>query len=122
MQVWPVLCAGSGSKWSEGVTPSLTLSMHLNPPASAPSQTSTSPGGSSRPTTRPSSGRSAATRPSSANGTAASSGNGATAVANIQLRPSTVWLSLPFLQRLQAFFAPLANIPATATQDDRYET
>ena len=122
LQVWPVLCAGSASRRSEGVTPSLTLSMHLNPPASPSSQSSTSPAALSRPTSRPSSGRSAALRPSSANGTAASGGTGSAAVASIQLRPTTVWLSLPFLRRLQTFFEPLSTVPAAATQHDRYET
>ena len=96
---------------SGGVTPSLTLCMHLNPPAFPSSPSSASPGTASQPITRPGSGRSSASRPGSA---ASVGGGGATAVASIQLRPSTVWLSLSFLQRLQTFFEPLTSMPATA--------
>lgn len=109
-----MLCAGRGSRKSDGVTPSLTLNMHLNPPASDGPPSSAA---SSRPTSRPSSGR----RPASCPNAAAGGASEATAVASVQLRPSTVWLSLPLLQRLQSFFEPLANMPATATQGDRCE-
>ena len=84
--------------------------MHINPstPPNPPSgATSRAP---SRATSRPSSGRSAA----------ASSGGNATAVASVQLRPSTVWLSLPLLQRLQAFFEPLTNLPAAPVRQSGY--
>ncbi len=86
--------------------------MHLNPPASHGARSSAA---SSRPTSRPSSGRSATSRSSAAAG----GGSEATAVASVQLRPSTVWLSLPLLQRLHSFFEPLANLPAAVTQDNR---
>ncbi len=111
-----MLCAGGGSRKIDGVTPSLTLNMHLNPPASHGPPSSAA---SSRPTTRPSSGRSASSCSSTAHAAAAGGGSAATAVANVQLRPSTVWLSLPLLQRLQSFFEPLSNLPAAVTQDDR---
>jgi len=107
-----VLCAGGGSRKSDGVTPSLTLNMHLNPPASHGPPSSAA---SSCPTTRPSSGRSATSRSSAAAG----GGAEAAAVANVQLRPSTLWLSLPLLQRLQSFFEPVANLPAAVTQAHR---
>lgn len=103
LQVWPVLCAGRGSHKAQGINPSVTLSMHVNPfPSSNPPS-----GGPSRGPSRPTS------RPGNA---ALSSGGAATAVASIQLRPSTVWLSLPLLQRLQAFFEPLTNVPSDAEQ------
>jgi len=92
--------------------------MHLNPPASYGPPSSAA---SSRPTSRPSSGRSAASRSSTAHAAALGGGAEAAAVASVQLRPSTVWLSLPFLQRLQSFFEPLANMPAAAAHDNRYE-
>ncbi len=111
-----MLCAGGGSRKSDGVTPSLSLNMHLNPPAShGPPSSAASP----RPTSRPSSGRSTTSRSSTAHAAAAGGGTDSAAVSNVQLRPSTVWLSLPLLQRLQSFFEPLANLPAAATQDDR---
>ncbi|KAL0044023.1 hypothetical protein WJX82_003156 [Trebouxia sp. C0006] len=116
IQVWPVLCAGGGSRKSDGVTPSLILNMHLNPPASHGPPSSAA---SSRPTTRPSSGRSATSRSSTAHAATVGGGAEAAAVASVQLRPSTVWLSLPLLQRLQSFFEPLSNLPAAVTQDDR---
>ncbi len=111
-----MLCAGGGSRKSDGVTPSLTLNMHLNPPASHGPPSSAA---SSRPTTRPSSGRSATSRSTTAHAATAGGGAEAAAVASVQLRPSTVWLSLPLLQRLQSFFEPLSNLPAAVTQDDR---
>ncbi len=90
--------------------------MHLNPPASHGPPSSAA---SSRPTTRPSSGRSATSRSSTAHAAAAGGGAEAAAVASVQLRPSTVWLSLPLLQRLQSFFEPLANLPAAVTANNR---
>ena len=83
--------------------------MHLTPSQLSPT--------SLRTTSRPSSGRNRQSRP----GSAASAGEpDATAVASVQLRPSTVWLSLPLLQRLQAFFEPLVGLPAATAQQSRY--
>ena len=112
LQVWPVLSAGGASQKAMGMTPSLTLSMHLNPPISPASF-------SSRPTALPSGGHSHAGRPSSGRSGLGSGGSAAAAVASIQLRPSTVWLSLPFLQRLQSFFEPLSSMPVPAAQMNR---
>lgn len=92
------MCAGGIGIKSPGVTPSLQLSINLQ---------TQNPGTVSSPTPHPGSGLRPASRPSSA--CDCSSGQPATAVAEIKLRPSTVWLSLPLLQRLQAFLEPLTN-------------
>lgn len=117
--MWPVLCVGGNPHRGDGVTPSVTLSVHVNP--STPSNPPSGPPsyGPSRPTCWPGSGRSTTFRPGSA---AASGGGGSTAVASVQLRPSTVWLSLPLLQRLQAFFAPLTSLPEKLAQQSRYDS
>ena len=98
MQVWPVMCAGGVGIKSPGVTPSLQLSITLQTSDPTPASTAGS-----------SSGHSPPRRPNSAPTGGSSGGSPATAVAEIKLRPSTVWLSLPLLQRLQAFLEPLTN-------------
>ena len=114
-----MLCVGGNSHRGDGVTPSVTLSMHVNP-STPPNPPSGPPSyGPLRPTCWPGSGRSTTFRPGSA---AASGGGGSTAVASVQLRPSTVWLSLPLLQRLQAFFAPLTSLPEKVAQQSRYDS
>ena len=100
MQVWPVMCAGGVGIKSPGVTPSLQLSINLQ--TSDPTSASSSTAGTS-------SGHSPPRRPISAPTGSSSGGSPATAVADIKLRPSTVWLNLPLLQRLQAFLEPLTN-------------
>ena len=94
------MCAGGGAIKSPGVTPSLQLSIKLQ--TSEPNSASSSTAGTS-------SGHSPPRRPNSAPTGSSSGGSPATAVADIKLRPSTVWLSLPLLQRLQAFLEPLTN-------------
>lgn len=100
------MCAGGVGIKSPGVTPSLQLSLNLH---SSSSKATTS-------TARPGSGRPAASRPNTAAAVPSSGGGPATAVAEIKLRPSTVWISLPLLQRLQAFIEPLMN-PAPTESD-----
>lgn len=106
-----MLCVAGVSPTANGTTPCITLSMHLTPSqSSSPSPSHT--------TSRPGSGGSRPSRPGSA---ASGGGPDATAVASVQLRPSTVWLSLPLLQRLQAFFEPLVGLPAAPAQQQRYD-
>ena len=100
------MCAGGVGIKSPGVTPSLQLSLNLH---SSSSKATTS-------TAHPGSGRPSASRPNRAAAVPSSGGGPATAVAEIKLRPSTVWISLPLLQRLQAFIEPLMN-PAPAESD-----
>ena len=105
-QVWPVLCAGGSAPKADGVTPSVTLSLHLSPSLTPQPPSASCPG----------SGRSASSRPGSA---VSGGGPDATAVASVQLQPSTVWLSLPLLQRLQGFIEPLGSMPAASAQQLR---
>ena len=104
-----MLCVGGGSHRAEGITPSVILSMHINPsPPATPPSGAPSRGASRTPS-----------RPGSA-ALSTSGGGTATAVASVQLRPSTVWLSLPLLQRLQAFLEPLTSLSTVPAEQSWY--
>lgn len=100
VQIWPVMCAGGTGIKSPGITPSLQLSINLQ---------TQNPGQASRATVGHSSGHSPASRPNSTTASGSSGDQAATAVVEIKLRPASVWISLPLLQRLQAFLEPLTN-------------
>jgi hypothetical protein len=111
VQIWPVAALAGGGAGVGAGAPSLALTIghapagaHAGGAAAGPAGRCSAAGLDGQ--APAGAGRAGATSAGPSGGGGAA--EGAAAGAQLRLRPATVWLSLPLLQRVEAFLAPLA--------------
>ena len=115
VQIWPVAALAGGGAGASAGAPSLALTIGpalSGGAAAGPAGGSFAAGLDGRAPAGPGRAGAAGAGPGSGGGGGAA--EDAAAGAQLRLRPATVWLSLPLLQRVEAFLAPLALAQARA--------
>jgi len=115
VQIWPVAALAGGGAGASAGAPSLALTIGpalLGGAAAGPAGGSSAAGLDGR--APAGAGRAGAAGAGPGSGGDGGAAEDAAAGAQLRLRPATVWLSLPLLQRVEAFLAPLALAQARA--------